>query len=94
LKEIREEYGCSATIQRQLPAITLLRQSPDGVKTHWIIVPFILLISEIEAQNVKIGDPEKMVEMGWFTFANLPQPLHSGFQKTTKLCKNIFEKYS
>jgi len=94
LKEIREEYGCNATIQRQLPAITLLRQSPDGTKTHWIVVPFILIIHEKDVKNVKIGDPEKMAEMGWFTFGNLPHPLHSGFQKTTELYKSIFKEYS
>ena len=91
LKEIREEYGCEATIQEQLPAITLLRQTSSGMKTHWIVVPFILLINK---NNVKIGDREKMEEIGWFTLNNLPHLLHLGFQKTTKLYKSIFEKYS
>ncbi|MCX6730839.1 MAG: NUDIX domain-containing protein [Candidatus Roizmanbacteria bacterium] len=94
LKEIKEEYCCSATIQRQLPAITLLRKSPEGTSTHWIIVPFILVISLSEIQKVQIGDPEKMSEYGWFTFENLPHPLHSGFQKTTKLYRSMFQEYS
>lgn len=94
LKEIKEEYGCRATIQRQLPAITLLRSSHEGAKTHWIIVPFILFISPENRKDVKISDPEKMEEMKWFTFDNLPTPLHSGFQKTTRLYKSIFEEYS
>ena len=94
LKEIREEYGCKATIQQQLPAITLLRASPDGTPTHWIVVPHILLINGNHLKNVKIGDTEKMEELGWFTFNNLPQPLHLGFQKTTQLYKNIFKTYS
>jgi len=94
LKEIQEEYGCGAKIEQQLPAITLLRESPEGIKTHWIIVPFILFIDEIEAKKVKIGDGEKMAELGWFTFDTLPRPLHSGFQKTTKLYKSLFKKYS
>lgn len=94
LKEIKEEYGCSATIQRQLPAITLLRQSPEGSKTHWIIVPFILIIPAHEIEKVIIGDKEKMGEIGWFSFENLPHPLHSGFKKTTKLYNSIFNGYS
>lgn len=94
LKEIKEEYGCKAKIQRQLPTITLLRNSPEGTNTHWIIVPFILLISSKNRADVKIGDKEKMEEMGWFTLRNLPSPLHSGFQKTTKLYKSIFDEYS
>lgn len=93
LKEIREEYGCNAVIQQQLPAITLLRSSPGGVQTHWIVIPFILLINTVEMRNVKIGDPEKMGELGWFDFNNLPQPLHSGYRKTTHSYKNIFKKY-
>lgn len=94
LKEIREEYGCEVIIQQELPAITLLRTSSEGAKTHWIVVPFILLVSKSEVQHIKIGDNEKIVELGWFTFNNLPQPLHSGFQKTTQLYKNIFKTYS
>lgn len=93
LKEIQEEYGCDAIIEEQLPAITLLRQSPEGTNTHWIIVPFILLITEENSKKVKIGDPEKMVEIGWFTLSNLPNPLHSGFQKTVTRYKNNFKKY-
>lgn len=93
LKEIREEYGCGAIIQEQLPVITLLRASPDGTSTHWIVVPHILLINKDEFKNVRIGDPEKITEIGWFTLDKLPQPLHSGFKKTTQLYKNIFKKY-
>jgi len=94
LKEIQEEYGCKARIQQQLPAITLLRSTSDGASTHWIVVPFILIIPQEEINKVKIGDPEKMAEMGWFTFDKLPHPLHSGFQKTTELYKSIFKQYS
>lgn len=94
LKEIREEYGCKAIIQEQLPTVTLLRRSPTGIQTHWIIVPFILLINTDDLKDVKIGDKEKMGEIGWFTFSSLPKPLHSGFQKTTKLYQSIFENYS
>jgi 8-oxo-dGTP pyrophosphatase MutT (NUDIX family) len=93
LKEIQEEYGCKAIIQRQLPAITLLR-SFMGISTHWIVTPFILIISQDEISKVKIGDSEKMAEIGWFTFEKLPHPLHSGFQKTIELYKPIFKEYS
>ena len=94
LKEAREEYGCAAIIQQQLPPITLLRQSADGKKTHWIVVPYILLIPKNELKNVKIGDSKKMAEMGWFSFNNLPEPLHSGFEKTMKLYRDTFNHLS
>lgn len=94
LKEIREEYGCEAQIQQQLSAITLLRKSIDGTQTHWIIIPFILFLDEKNVSKVKISDPEKMAELGWFTLDNLPHPLHSGFQKTITLYRKIFEKHT
>jgi 8-oxo-dGTP pyrophosphatase MutT (NUDIX family) len=94
LKEIKEEYGCLAIIQEQLSPITLLRSTPEGIQTHWIIVPFILLVDDIQKKSIKIGDPEKMDELGWFSFDKLPQPLHSGFLKTTKQYKDFFNKYS
>jgi ADP-ribose pyrophosphatase YjhB (NUDIX family) len=93
LKEIREEYGCDAVIEEQLPAITLLRKSPEGANTHWIIIPFILSLTEENRKKVKIGDPEKIAEIGWFTLSNLPHPLHSGFQKTIRVYQNTFQKY-
>lgn len=94
LKEIREEYCCDATIEEQLPAITLIRKTSEGELTHWIVVPFILLISEEEEKRVQIGDAEKMSALGWFSFSSLPYPLHSGFKKTTSLHPSRFKHYS
>lgn len=94
LKEIREEYCCSAAIEEQLPAITLIRKTSEGALTHWIVTPFILLIPEGEEGKVQIGDAEKMSALGWFTFSSLPHPLHSGFKKTTSLNASRFKHYS
>lgn len=94
LKEIREEYCCNAIIQEQLPAITLIRKTSDDIPTHWIVVPFILVIPENEEHNVRMGDAEKMKELGWFSFGSLPDPLHSGFRKTTSLNMLRFKNYS
>ena len=91
-KELREEYGCAGTIKEQLPTRTLLRKSPAGEQTHWILVPFIILLSKEEVKKVKIGDPEKMVELGWFSLDKLPTPLHPGFKKTIELYKNKLNK--
>lgn len=93
LKEIQEEYCCDAKIQEQLPAITLLRESPQQMRTHWLIIPFILFIDKANQKKVQIGDKEKMEEIGWFTFDMLPQPMHSGFVKTISLYKSRFLKY-
>lgn len=94
LKEIQEEYCCNALIEEQLPAITLIRETSEGVLTHWIVVPFILLIPDGEEQKVRIGDVEKMSKLGWFSFGSLPHPLHSGFKKTTSINTSRFNNYS
>lgn len=93
LKEVREEYCVSGLIQQQLPAITLLRKSEGAAVTHWVVIPFILLIPDEEIHKVGLGDREKMIELGWFSLDKRPHPLHSGFQKTTQLYKNIFSMY-
>lgn len=78
LKEVSEEYACKGKIIKQLSPVNLIRLN-QGKKTHWIALPFIILINPAD---VHIGDKDKIDEIGWFTFDALPEPLHSGFQKT------------
>lgn len=93
LKEIQEEYGCKAVIEEMLPAITLIRKTTDGLPTHWIVIPFVLLIPEEEEKKVQIGDKEKMEQLGWYALGALPQPLHSGFRKTVALHQSLLSRY-
>jgi len=88
-KEVMEEYGVEAQIEEQMPAHDIFRIQ-NGINTHWIAVPFFV---RVNPEEVKIGEPEKMSEIGWFTIDNLPTPLHSGFEYTFKRYKHIFEKY-
>lgn len=50
----------------------------DGVQTHWVAINFAALV---DPKKVKIGEPHKIDEIGWFDSSNLPQPLHSQFFK-------------
>lgn len=50
----------------------------DGTQTHWVAVNYAALV---DPKQVKIGEPHKIDEIGWFTKDNLPQPLHSQFFK-------------
>ena len=88
LQEVLEEYGCEGEIQEQLPALDLFREL-NGVKTHWIAVPFFLKVNRDEVKN---GEPHKIEEIGWFTLDTLPEPLHTGFAYALNKHKNIFEK--
>jgi len=87
LKEVKEEYGCEGKIEKQLPAITLFRKNKEGQKTHWIVIPFIILVDKREVKN---NDPEKIETVEWHTINDLPHPLHPGFVKTVEIAKPFF----
>jgi 8-oxo-dGTP diphosphatase len=89
LKEVLEEYGVKGKIQKSLPSHSIFREH-NGTKTHWLAIPFFILV---EREKVKIGDPEKMDEIGWFKLDNLPKPLHKGFSHTLKNYNEYFEEY-
>lgn len=89
LKEVMEEYGCKGTIQKQLPAHSVLRKH-NGKKTHWVAVPFFILI---DPKQVKINDTEKIDELKWCRLDNLPHPLHVGFQYTFNKYQSYFQSY-
>jgi ADP-ribose pyrophosphatase YjhB (NUDIX family) len=89
LKEVMEEYGCKGVVQEQLPAHDIFRDQ-DGVKTHWIAVPFFILVDPAEVKN---GEPEKIEELGWYKIDKLPQPLHGGFAYTFERYRAYFEKH-
>jgi len=76
IREVQEEYGCSGKIQKHLPIHSLAREW-KGKQTHWLVIPFLILVNPTEA---KINEPDKMNEIGWFTLDNLPKPLHTGAQ--------------
>ena len=89
LKEIQEEYGCTGEIQEKLPAHDIFREW-DGKKTHWIAIPFIVLVNKSDVIN---NETHKIDEIGWFSLDNLPTPLHTGFAYTFALYGDIMRKY-
>jgi 8-oxo-dGTP diphosphatase len=72
-REVREEYAVHTRHIRNLGARSVLREH-NGYLTHWVAVVFDALVDHDE---VRLGEPEKMAELGWFTLENLPAPLHS-----------------
>lgn len=91
LREVKEEYGCNGKILEQLLPISVVREH-DGRKTHWLAVPFIVLVNPKMVIN---NEPEKLDELGWFRLDNLPSPLHSAFKKHILRTERIkyLEKY-
>lgn len=89
LKEVREEYGCEGSIEGGLPPHSILRQHGDQ-RTHWLAIPFFIRVNPAE---VKINEPDKIDELGWFGLDDLPQPLHTGFAFTLARYRSQFKSY-
>jgi 8-oxo-dGTP diphosphatase len=88
LREVKEEYGVDGAIQAQLPSYSLFREQ-DGVKTHWLVIPYLI---KIDVKKARIMEPEKAEEIGIFTTNNLPKPMHPGLQKLLLLYKDSLKK--
>lgn len=89
LREVKEEYGVMAQVEKQLPAHSLLREE-RGIKTHWLIITFIV---KVDRKKVINNDPEKISELGWFKLSRLPEPLHKGAQYTLSHYGEEFNQY-
>lgn len=56
----------------------------EGSRTHWIQIVHAVLV---DPKGVKIGEPHKISEIGWFGLDDLPSPLHSQFSKCLEPAK-------
>ena len=61
-KEIMEEY-CTDVLDFEFLGYRDVHRENDGVKTHWIALDFKVLVDK---SKVKIGEPHKFDEIGWF----------------------------
>lgn len=77
-REIKEELQTEPLEIKYLTSYEALR-SNNGVPTHWIVNVHAVLV---DPEEVKIGEPHKIDEIGWFTSKNLPSPLHSQFHNS------------
>lgn len=73
-REVMEEYCAEANQIDFLGYHDVFRKLPDGTPTHWLLLSFAVLVDRAE---VKIGEPDMIDELGWFTVDTLPSPLHS-----------------
>lgn len=76
-REVKEELCTKALDVKFLGAYDAHRVH-DGKQTHWIALVHGV---RVNPKNVKIGEPDKIDEIGWFTTKDLPAPLHSMFDK-------------
>lgn len=72
-REVKEEY--SSNIKKlTFAGINNVIRKHKGKRTHWVAVLFACLV---DPKKAKIGDPDKMADIGWFYPNELPKPLHS-----------------
>ena len=80
-REIYEEILAEALEIKFLTVYDALREI-NGQPTHWIA---IIHAVKVDPNTVKIGEPHKIDEIGWFTSDNLPAPLHTQFWKSYQI---------
>lgn len=78
-REVREELCVDPLEIKFSHCYDAHRTHADGNPTHWIaLVHFV----KVDPNGVKIGEPHKIAEIGWFTKDTFPEPLHTQFWKT------------
>ena len=83
-REVEEEL-CTEPIDIDFLTVYDAHREHEGNQTHWIAIVHAV---KVEPDKVKIGEPHKIAEIGWFTEATLPKPLHSQFPKALKVAKS------
>lgn len=87
-REVKEEYGVEPIKIEYVTTENVLREH-NGKATHWIKNLHWVLV---DPKKVIIGEPHKMEELGWFTFDNLPKPLHSQIVLEVDLLKKFLTR--
>lgn len=88
-RELSEEYGCGGVIDDILPPTSFFGEV-NGERRHWLVLPFIV---RVDRNDVKIGEPESMDELSWFSLGNLPDTLHPGARHEISIYRDTFNKY-
>ncbi len=77
-REVKEEL---CVVPEEIDFLTVYdaHREHNGDKTHWVALVHAV---KVDPSKVKIGEPHKIAEIGWFNSKNLPEPRHSQFDKS------------
>lgn len=93
VREMEEEFGIKTPVLDANLGHTNLFREHEGRKTHWICITYVFRVDPAE---VRICEPEKFTESGWFTLDDLPEPFHSAvpllFKKFDRELRSIIDK--
>lgn len=84
-RELMEELCVKPTNVEFITAYEAHREH-DGKQTHWVQ---LLHTAQVDPAQVKIGEPHKISQLGWFNSTNLPEPRHSMFNKSYDVVKKL-----
>jgi len=76
-REIKEEY-LADLLEHEFLGFRSAVRDLNGVPTHWLALDFKV---RIDPSVVKIGEPNDIDELAWFTLDTLPDPIHSQLPK-------------
>jgi 8-oxo-dGTP diphosphatase len=77
VKEIKEELDADVKQFEFLGYFDAHREH-NGKPTHWVQLAFKVLI---DPKQVKINEPHKFDDLGWFDWDHVPSPTHSQFPR-------------
>jgi 8-oxo-dGTP pyrophosphatase MutT (NUDIX family) len=80
-REVTEEYATTPLSIELRGVRNVLRDDPPS---HWVAVIFSVRLDPAAA---RIGEPHKFDELGWFSPADLPSPLHSQLPATLAIAR-------
>ena len=84
-REVSEELGVEAIKVQFLKGYNAVRDN-NGVPTHWIALVHAV---QVDPSKVKINEPDKIDEIGWFKMDSLPEPLHSKMNQSLMAAKEV-----
>jgi 8-oxo-dGTP pyrophosphatase MutT (NUDIX family) len=87
-REVLEEYGAPCLGIKYVYTRNTLREHL-GRPTHWIHVIHLVLV---DPATVRINEPEKIDDIGWFNIDALPEPIHSGMASHLEQIKDFFAR--
>jgi ADP-ribose pyrophosphatase YjhB (NUDIX family) len=82
-REVEEELGVKPEKIEFLKAFNALRKNGD-IDTHWVALVHAVIV---DPDKVRINEPDKIDEIGWFKLSNLPSPLHSKIHESLAAAK-------
>lgn len=83
-REINEELCTKPLDMEFLTVFDAHRVNQDNDKTHWVAIVYA---ATVNPKKVKIGEPDKMAEIGWFNLSNIPKPMHTQLSKVLDAAK-------